>query len=256
MTTEPLTRILGTLLIIGMRVSGIVLFAPFFGSAAVPTRVKAVLALMLTLLLYPMLANRLPGLDVSEWPMVVLGELMIGAAVGIATSVVFDGIQMAGQILSVQLGYSLVNIIDPNTQVDSTVVAAFHQTIAMLIFLRADVHLRILRAVAGSFDSLSIPSGHLSQGFMAAVVSACGAVFSIGIQIAAPVLGATLLADVAMALLGKASPQLPLMMLGPAVKVVPGLLVLMAAMRYWPSLFGYLFDGSVHSAQLLFQLSH
>ncbi|QMV20141.1 flagellar biosynthetic protein FliR [Granulicella sp. 5B5] len=253
--TIPLTTMLGAFLIIGVRISGIVIFAPFFGSVAIPARVKPLLVITLTALLYPMLSPRVPALAISEWPMAILSELMIGSAVGVATNVVFDGIQMAGQILSVQLGYSLVNILDPQTQVESTVVATFHQTIAMLIFLRAGVHLWILRAVANSFDYLPVSSGHISSSFMAAAISACGAVFSIGVQIAAPVLGATLLSDFALAMLGKAAPQLPLMLLGPAVKVVPGLLILMAAMRYWPSLFEHLFRTSVHTSEVLLQLS-
>jgi flagellar biosynthetic protein FliR len=70
-------------------------------------------------------------------------------------------------------------------------------------------------------------------------------VFAIGIQIAAPVLSATLLADIALGLLGKASPQLPLMLLGPAVKSVLGLLILISALKYWPNMFERLFLNSM-----------
>ncbi len=256
MITIPVVQILGALLTIGIRVSGLVLFAPFFGSAAVPGRVKPLLVLVVTALLYPAIADRMPALSISDWPMVALSELAIGTAIGVVTNVVFDGVQMAGQILSVQLGYSLVNILDPHTQVESTVVATFHQTIAMLIFLRAGVPLWILRAVAQSFDYLPASSGHISGRFTVATIAACGGVLSIGVQIAAPVLSATLLADVALALLGKAAPQLPLMLLGPAVKTVPGLLILMAALHYWPTLFERYFVESIRSTEHLLHLAH
>jgi flagellar biosynthetic protein FliR len=131
-----LVHIFGAILTIGVRLSGMMLFAPFFGSVAIPARVKAMLVLSLTALLYPMLSATMPELSISQWPALVLGELLIGIAVGIATNIVFDGVQMAGSILSVQMGYSLVNILDPQTEVDSTVVALFHQTLVMLIFLR------------------------------------------------------------------------------------------------------------------------
>ena len=256
MMTIPVVQILGALLTIGVRLSGLVLFAPFFGSAAVPGRVKPLLVLALTALLYPALAREMPALTISQWPMVACSELMIGIAIGVVTNVVFDGVQMAGQILSVQLGYSLVNILDPHTQVESTVVATFHQTVAMLIFLRAGVPLWILRAVAHSFDYLPASSGHISGNFTVATIAACGGVLSIGVQIAAPVLAATLLADIALALLGKAAPQLPLMLLGPAVKTVPGLLVLMAALRYWPTLFERFFLESIRSTDRMLHLAH
>lgn len=255
MMTIAVVPVLGALLTIGVRLSGLVLFAPFFGSASVPARVKPLLVLTLTALLYPGLATRMPSLAVSEWPMVALSELTIGTAIGVVTSVVFDGVQMAGQILSVQLGYSLVNILDPHTEVQSTVVATFHQTIAMLIFLRAGVPLFILRSVAHSFDYLPASSGHITGAFTVATIAACGGVLSVGVQIAAPVLAATLLADIALALLGKAAPQLPLMVLGPAVKTIPGLLILMAALRYWPSLFEHFFFESIRSTDRMLHLA-
>ena len=139
---------------IGVRLTGIMLFAPFFGSIAIPARVKAVLVIALTALLYPMTAAKIPQMSISQWPMMVFSELLIGVALGVTTNIVFDGVQMAGQVLSVQMGYSLVNILDPQTQVESTVVATFHQTIAMLIFLRLNVHIWLLRALARSFDYL------------------------------------------------------------------------------------------------------
>jgi flagellar biosynthesis protein FliR len=250
-----LVQIFGALLTISIRLTGIMLFAPFFGSVVIPARVKAVLVLTMTALLYPMISANIPQMTISQWPMMVFSELLIGIAVGVATNIVFDGVQMAGQVLSVQMGYSLVNILDPQTLVDSTVVATFHQTIAMLIFLRLNVHFWILRALARSFDYLPPASGHFGAAFTTAALQAGASVFTIGIQIAAPELSATLFADIALGLLGKASPQLPLMLLGPAVKSVLGLLILSSALKYWPDLFETLFLRSTATADQLLHLA-
>ncbi len=250
-----LVQVFGALLTIGVRLTGIMLFAPFFGSVVIPARVKAVLVMAFTALLYPMLSPMMPHVAISQWPMIAFGELMIGVAVGVATNIVFDGVQMAGQVLSVQMGFSLVNILDPQTQVESTVMATFHQTIALLIFLRLNVHFWILRALARSFDYLPPSSGHFGAGFTAAVLQAGSSVFSIGIQIAAPVLSATLVADLALGLLGKASPQLPLILLGPAVKSVLGILILISALKYWPGIFEHLFINSMNQADHILHLA-
>jgi flagellar biosynthesis protein FliR len=250
-----LVQVFGALLTIGVRLTGIMLFAPFFGSIVIPPRVKAVLVVALTALLYPMISARVPLMSISQWPMMVFSELLIGVALGVATNIVFDGVQMAGQVLSVQMGYSLVNILDPQTLVESTVVATFHQTIAMLIFLRLNVHFWILHALAHSFDYLPPSSGHFGGAFTSAALQAGASVFAIGVQIAAPVLAATLFADIALGLLGKASPQLPLMLLGPAVKSVLGLLVLISALKYWPNLFATLFLNSLVTADHLLHLA-
>lgn len=248
----PFLRVIEAFLFISVRLSGLMLFAPFFGSSVVPPRIKAALVVALSFVLYPLVSPHFPLMPLSHWPVVVLGELMVGSAIGIATSIVFDAVQMAGQVLSVQMGYSLVNILDPNTQVESTVMAMFHQMIAMLIFLRLGVQFWLLRAVGNSFSYLPPGSAHLNGAFTRTILSAGSVVIEVGVQIAAPVLSATLLADLVLGLLGKASPQLPVMLLGPPIKSVLGLLVLIAALRYWPDMFRTLFLRSMaYSEQLL-----
>jgi flagellar biosynthesis protein FliR len=247
-----LTQIIGSVLVIGLRVSGLMIFAPFFGSAVIPARIKAVLVIAITAVLYPVYAPHLHAFTVSQWPLLVASETLVGIAMGVATNAVFEGIQMAGQVLSIQMGYSLVNILDPLTQIDSTVVAMFHQSLAMLIFLGLDVHHWILRAVANSFEYLPPGSATLNPLFLQALLHEGVIVLDLGVQIAAPVLAATLLADVVLGLMGKASPQMPLMLLGPAIKSMLGVLVLGVTMRFWPHLFERYFSQSVaYAGQLL-----
>ena len=251
----PFADVIGAMLAIGVRISGLMLFAPFLGSAVISARVKAVLVLALTFLMYPILSRTLQPVPLNEWPLLIFRELLVGIALGIATSIVFEAVQMAGQILSVQMGYSLINILDPNTQVDTTVVAMFHQSIAMLIFIRLDVHLWILRAIGNSFTYLPPGSAHLTRPFTLSLIGAGTSILLIGVQIAAPVLSATLLTDVVLGLMGKASPQLPLMLLGPAVKSLLGLGILYTSLKYWPEMFRSLFLDSLTFADKLLHLA-
>jgi flagellar biosynthesis protein FliR len=250
-----LTQIISSVLIIGLRVSGLMLFAPFFGSAVIPPRIKVVLVIAITAVLYPVYSPHLHFVTISQWPLLIASETVVGIAMGVATNAVFEGAQMAGQVLSVQMGYSLVNILDPMTQVDSTVVAFFHQSLAILIFLGLDVHHWILRAVANSFDYLPPGSATLNPLFLQALLHEGAIVLGLGIQIAAPVLSATLLADVVLGLMGKASPQMPLMLLGPAVKSMLGVLVLGVTMRFWPHLFERYFSESIAYTERLLHLA-
>ncbi|MGI4854667.1 MAG: flagellar biosynthetic protein FliR [Janthinobacterium lividum] len=252
----PLDKIILGFLTISVRLTGLMLFAPFFGSTAIPPQLKAGLVVGLSILLYPVLSPHLVPVDLSSWPKLVFGELLIGSAIGIATNLVFDGVQMAGSILSTQMGFSLINLLDPQTQVDSTVIAVFHQTLAMLIFLRLDVHLWLLRALGRSFLLLPPGSAHLSGAFTMTAVQAGGQVFTLGLQMAAPVFSATLITDVVLGLLGKASPQMPLMLLGPPIKTLLGLGVLFAALRYWPSLLDRFFLNSIQLSDQLLRLAH
>jgi len=250
-----LPAIITGLLTVGVRLSGLMLFAPFFGSIVIPSRVKAILVLALTLLLFPSVGHAVGTRSLADWPLMVFMEFLIGVGMGIATNLVFEAIQLAGQVLGVQMGYSLVNILDPQTQVDTTVVALFYQSIVMLLFLRMDVHYWLLRAIANSFVYMPPGATHLSSLFTMAVLKTGGQIFGLGIQIAAPVLSATLVADIVLGLLGKASPQLPLMLLGPAVKSLLGLLILIATLKYWPDLFHRLFLESMANSERILHLA-
>jgi flagellar biosynthetic protein FliR len=96
----------------------------------------------------------------------------------------------------------------------------------------------------------------VSAQFTAALLHGAASVLEIGVQIAAPVLAATLLADVVLGFLGKASPQMPLMLLGPSLKSLLGLVILAAALRYWPSLFARYFTDSIAFSERLLHLAH
>ena len=186
----------------------------------------------------------------------IFTEFLIGVGMGIATNIVFEAVQLAGQVLGMQMGYSLVNILDPQTQVDTTVMAMFYQSIVMLLFLQMDVHYWLLRAVGNSFLYLPPGTAHLSSLFtLASSEDGRRDLSGLGVQIAAPVLSATLAADVVLGLLGKASPQMPLMLLGPAVKSLLGLTILIATLKYWPDLFRRLFTDAVTNGEQLLHLA-
>lgn len=251
----PLIAIITGVLTISVRLSGLMLFAPLFGSVAIPVRIKAIFVLALTILLYPAVGSSIGSRALAEWPLLVFTEFLVGAGIGIATNVVFEAVQLSGQVLGIQMGYSLVNILDPQTQVDTPVVSMFYQSIVMLLFLQMDVHFWLLRAIGKSFAYLPPGSAHINSLFTTAILRTVGEVFSLGVQIAAPVLAATLAADIILGLLGKAAPQMPLMLLGPAIKSLLGVGILIATLKYWPDLFHRLFVDAVTNGERIFHLA-
>jgi len=250
-----LANLIGSIFAVGLRVSGLVLFAPFFSHAAIPIRIKAVLVITITAVLYPVYSPHLVRFAVSQWPAVVGSEMLVGIAIGLATNAMIEAAQLAGQILSVQMGYSLVNILDPNTQVENTVVGMIHQGMALLMFLGLGVHRWILRAIAHSFEYLPPGTATVNPLLSQALMHEGAIVLELGMQIAAPVLAATLLADLVLGLLGKASPQMPLMLLGPAIKSMLGVLLLAATMGFWPHLFERYFSQSIAYTEQLLHLA-
>ena len=256
MNPFPLDQLLAAAVFIGARVSGLMVFCPFLGSDAIPAPLKAALTVLITALIYPLRGPLQLDLSSWQWVGVALSEVMVGLVLGLAANFLMEAPLLAGQILGVQMGYSLAALFDPQTQADTPVLGELHRLAALLIFLQLNVHHWLLRAVVRSFAYL--PAGAAPANFAATsgLLRAAGGIFLAGLQIAAPALAATLVADVALGFLGKASPQLPVMFIGLAVKNMLGLAILIGVVAYWPHSFSDRFAESIALGEGLLHLAH
>ncbi|MGB8836586.1 MAG: flagellar biosynthetic protein FliR, partial [Candidatus Acidiferrales bacterium] len=191
----------------------------------------------------------------ASWVAMALSEAVVGMMVGITTQFVFDGMELAGQVISFQFGFSLANVIDPNSQVDVTVLSTFHTFAALLIFMQLGVQRSLLRATAMSFQM--IPPGSLATMHLPAdgLLKAAGAMWLVGAEIAFPVLCATMLADLTIGFLSKASPQFPALLFGISAKVLLGLAVLYGVVGFWPHLLGRYFFQALTTLERLLAIS-
>jgi len=231
-----LEQILMRVLPLGLRIGGVMTFMPFFSSEAIPARVKAGLTIALTAMLYSICPA--PNLTLTEagWVRTVLSEAAIGLMMGLAVQFVFEGMQLAGQLAGAQFGFSLASIIDPQTNIETPVLSVLHQMIALLLFLTLDVHHWVLRAVIRSFDYLPVGTGFSAANVTHQLFRIAGSMWLIGVQVAAPLLLATMLVDLTVGFLNKASPQFPAMFVGISLKSLIGYTVLAASLGLWPSI--------------------
>jgi len=250
-----LDALLGAAVFTGARISGLMVFCPFLGSDAVPMPVKAGLTLLLTILLHPLHGPVALSLNSWQWAGVALSEAAIGLVLGLMANLLFESALLAGQVLGVQIGYALANVFDPQTNADTPVLSEFHQMAALLIFLELDVHHWLLRGLVRSFAYLPPGAASITLAAAGGVLHAAGGIFLAGVQIAAPSLVATLVTDMALGFLGKASPQLPVMFIGLALKNLVGLTVLITAIAYWPRVFGQHFSQAIRLAEQLLRLA-
>lgn len=252
----PIERTVAAWMIAGARVTGLLAVAPFLGSAAVPPRIKIGLAFLLTLFLAP-LVPATQAATASALIVLLLGEFAIGFLLGLTLQLVFEAGQIAGQVCGVQMGYSLASIINPdNSQADSAVLSTFYELIVLLLFIQLSVPHWLLRGLARSFEYL--PPGHFSVTWPAvhALFEFAAGMFVAGLQIAAPVLVASLFADVALGFIGKASPQLPVLFVGISLKNLLGLALLCGAVAFWPRFFDARFGRAVDASERILQLAH
>ena len=241
---------------IGLRVAGLMTFVPFLGSTAVPARMKAVLTIVLVALLYP--ASSVPNFvrSPSALARVAISELVLGLAIGLCLQFVLEAAQIAGQLAGFQFAFSLVNIIDPQTNVDTPVLAIFHQLIALILFLQMNVHHWLLRGMARSFEYVPVGSVSVTLPTVKELFRAAGGMWLAGVQIALPLLLATLLIDLTVGFLSKASPQLPALSLSVPLKSLGGYAVLAISISLWPGIFEKQFAHALGWTERVMHLAH
>lgn len=248
------TNTLVPMFLLGIRLGGLMTFAPFLGSASIPWKVKSGLTVVLTALLLPAYSSRLPQTMPQNWAAAIGGELMIGLGMGLTLELVFEGGRFAGQLLGFQFGYSLVNVIDPQSQVEITVLNFFHYTMLLLIFLQGDVHHWLFRLLVQSFDTVKPGTVIVSAQAVSTLVHGAGHVFLLGLQLAAPALVVTLMTDIALAFMAKASPQIPVLSVGLPAKMLSGYAAIWSSVVFWPALAHKWFYGAVLSTEQLFRV--
>ena len=250
-----LEALIARLLTVGARVSAFMVFAPFFGSLTIAPRIKAGLAIALTAIIYPLVGAGLPILSGAGGWKVAGGEVLVGLIMGITLQFVFEGVELAGQIVGFQVGHALANLINPQSDAETPILANFYQAIALLIFLQLNVHHWLLRGMVKSFEYCPPGLVVASPAATEFMWRAAGGMLLIAVQVAIPTLLATMLIDIALAFVGRASPQLPVLFVGMSVKSAAAFLVVIGALRFWPGLLERYFGEALATSEHVMRLA-
>src|SRR5208283_3965367 len=216
-----------------VRVSGMVAFAPFFSSTALPVRAKAVFAGAVAFLLAPLVAA-LPNAQAAISFPAIVGELSVGLVYGLSLALVNEMLLCAGQVAGLQFSFSLVNLMDPASAIQTPLMGDLFQLMGTLVVITAGLDRIVLASMVRSFRVVPLGTYALGPPAALAIVRAAGGVFLAALELAAPVLAATLLVEIAVALLGKLSPQLPVMSLTVPLKTLTGFVILASSLALWP----------------------
>jgi len=233
-----------------VRVSGMAAFAPFISSTAIPMRAKAVFAGAVAFLLAP-LAATLPRAQLEISFSSLLGELAVGLVYGLTLMLLNEMMIFAGQIIGLQFSFSLVNLLDPNSAIQTPLLGDLFQLMGTLVVIGAGLDRIMLASMVRSFHAAPLGGFALVPSSALEIVRAAGGVFLAAVELAAPVLAATLLVEVAVALLGKLSPQLPVMMLTVPLKTLTGFAILISCLALWPRFIEARFSGLLDLAERL-----
>jgi len=239
---EPLLHHVPAWLLVLFRLTGIFILAPVFGSQAIPMRVKVFLAFTLSLCVYPVLLNAgsasavgiLPILNggLTLWTLAacVALELAIGFLIGYCTSLVIIGMQVGGQLIDQQLGLALAGIINPELGEQNGIVSEILFLSSVTLFVALGGHRIMFDVLVGSFQSVPLGGFRVDGHMLELIVGLLGASFEMGVRVAAPLLCLIFLETMAMGFVARTVPQMNILSIGFAVRILMGVALLVAAM--------------------------
>jgi flagellar biosynthetic protein FliR len=244
------SNFLAAMVLVLVRVSGMVAFAPFFSSTALPVRTKAVFVGAVAYLLAPLVAA-LPQAQVTLSFSALLGELAVGLVYGLTLTLLTEMMLFAGQIAGVQFSFSAVNLMDPTSSIQTPLLGDLFQLMGTLVILAAGLDRIMLASMVRSFRVVPLGSYAMAPTTALAIVRAAGGIFLAAVELAAPILAATMMVEVAVSLLGKLSPQLPVMSLTVPLKTLTGFAILTGSLALWPRFIEARFAGLLDLAERL-----
>ncbi len=231
---------------LALRLAVMATLLPFLGGRAVPVLWKLILALVLGAALAPAAAVAAPPPPALNWQLVA-GEaarsLLVGAMLALVLSLPFEAVKFAGQIIDVQIGYAIVNTIDPQSGVQISVLANLYYLLAALFFFAIDGHRVLVEALVQSCVAAPpFASQDVAPGAWL-LVREFSAFFRLGMQVAAPCAITMLLVSAAMGVIVKTVPQIHILVVGFPVKIAAGLAVVGLSLPFFRQVLGQLLSG-------------
>lgn len=216
------------LALIFLRIATALAVMPFYGYRGVALPVKAGLSAFLAFLLLPSVPApvgwTVTGLNLWHFMALALPEIVAGLLLGMVCGFLFYGVELSGQVIGMQMGFGIVGVIDPMTEEQVSIISQLQYLFATLVFLTFNGHHFLLEGLGQSFQAVPLGGAHFPAGLSQTVTTMSGDIFVAAVKIAAPVMAALFLTDVALGIIARTVPQMNIFIVGFPLKIGVGLL--------------------------------
>ena len=198
------------------RISGVMMTAPVMGSRTAPIRVRALLALGVSVLIAPLQLSvelQAPGTLLGLLVMLV-GEAIIGLSIGLGVMILFSGIHLAGNIIGQMSGAQIADVFDPTFDQSVPIYAQLLDVVTIAVFVIIGGHREVIDTLLSTFDSMPLGGAGFNDGLALALVDIVTLSFTAGVRAAAPATVALLLALLILGLISRTLPQLNVLAVG------------------------------------------
>ena len=214
-----------TYLLVLLRVSIFLFMFPIFSSPVFPATLKIGFAMVMSLLFYsvvPVDLTRFP-LDAISTGLLVLAELMVGLALGLCLRIFFGSVQLAGQVIGFQMGFAMINVVDPQSGANVSIMDQIGYWVCVVVFLIINGHHIIISALINSFELVPIGVFVMQKMLLLKLLDLSGVLFVVAIKIGAPVIASLFFVSVGFGLVSKFAPQMNVMIVAFPLKIAVGL---------------------------------
>lgn len=232
------------LILVFFRVSGIFLPFPIFGTGNIPNQVKISFILLISLIMLPVTIDGFDPDKVDTFASLAYyctSEFVIGVSYGLISVVVINAVYVAGGIIDMVMGLSIISVISPQDEQEVPVSANILYLMAMMVFLGTDMHHVLIRAIRSTFVILPVGSGLFDFSNPALFNDFIVKSFSIGFQMSAPFILTILVVDIVLGLLSRAMPSMNIFVLGMPAKIFVGLLLYITLVPYYVTIIKNIF---------------
>jgi len=227
-TSQQIDALLAVYFLPFVRIGAFLMVAPLYGAVFVPVRIRLVLALAVTVLVAPMLpaVAQLQLLSL-ETILIVIQQLLIGAACGFALQLVFDAVGLGGQLLANTMGLSFAFNVDPQRGSATPALGRFYMVIATLTFLVLNGHVRLFELLIDTFHGVPVSAAGIGAAGIWKLLTLSSLLFSGALGVALPGIAALLVVNIAFGVMSRAAPALNLFGVGFPIILLLGLVILL-----------------------------
>jgi flagellar biosynthesis protein FliR len=211
-----------------VRVLALFMSAPVLSNRAIPARVKVGLALAVAVVVAPATPESsatVPGIFSAAAPLLLIQQMLVGVMMGFAVKVTFAAIDLAGNVIGLQMGLSFASFVDPVNANQTPLVGSFLNLLATLLFLALDGHLTLIASVTRSFELAPVNAQFFAGIGWERLMALGSGLFQFGLQLSLPVLATMLVINLTLGVMSRAAPQLNLFSVGFPLTALTGIVL-------------------------------
>lgn len=216
-------------LLIFIRMSGCVFLNQIFGRGNLPNIFKISLSLFLAITVYGILPPDGDIIIVSaiEYILLIIKELFIGYLIGYIISIFFSTVVISGEVIGMQIGMSMANIYDPNSNISMGITGSFLNLILILIFFSVNGHLNLIQIFITTCKLIKIGNFTIPKHLFYNMVELFQQILILALKLSMPIMAVEIILEAGIGILMKAIPQIQVFSVNVQLKILVGLLLIM-----------------------------